>query len=435
MPLNIPDNVTEIENNIKTDMSREIPNSRPWLKNSWFSAFIVGVSYRLYDIYQNIIQAQNEAFYDTSSIDQLTRQASWYGIIREGAKAASGNIIVGGTPATLIPAATEFVTSNDITIETTSAVSITSKTETPSSITSVGTTATIVFSSPHELSQGIQATVSGVVEPEYNGTFDINVVDDVTVTYELNAPTVSPATGIIEVDYSSAVLPCNSQDFGDNTNLSPGTQVDIVAAIIGVDSTAYVDIQGFAGGADVESIEDFRERFLFRVQNPVANFNDAAIENQTRTIFGLTRIFIQDATPAPGQVTIYPLYENREDTIPLGADLTEVKDAILEIKPANTSDDDVIVTALTPVITDFTFSAISPDSPEMRSAIEANLKQFFSTIVVPETDVLEDQYKTALYNTIDPVTGFRLNSFTLVSPSGTLSVTTGEIATLGTVTF
>lgn len=436
MPLNTPENVSEIENNIKTDVSREIPNSRPWLKNSWFSALIVGISYRLFDVYENIIQALNEAFFDTSSIDNLTRQASWFGITRLAATAASGNIIVGGTPATNIPSGTQFVTSNDITIESNASVNITSKSVNPSSITSVGTLATIVFSSPHELSQGIDITVSGANEPEYNGTFAVTVVDDVTVTYEILNSTTSPATGTIDVDYNSAVVPCDAIVFGSETNLDAGTLIEIVVAIIGIDSTAYVDVNGFAGGGDIESEENFRERFLFRVANPVSNFNDAAIETKVRQdVFGLTRLFIQDATPAPGQVTIYPLYDNRANIIPLGADLTEVKDSILEIKPANTADADVIVSALTPVVTNFTFTSINPDTPEMRTAIENNLKQFFSDSVNPEENILEDKYKTAIYNTIDTVTGNRLINFVLSSPSGDIVITSGEIGTLGSVNF
>jgi uncharacterized phage protein gp47/JayE len=436
MPLNTPDNVSEIENNIKTDVSREIPNSRPWLKNSWFSALIVGISYRLFDVYENIIQALAEAFFDTSTIEQLTRQASWFGITREGAKAGSGNIIVGGTPATNIPVSTQFVTSDDITIESTASVNVTSKNVNPVSINSVGTTATVIFSSPHELSQGIQILVSGANETEYNGTFDIIVVDDVTVTYEISNSTTSPATGTIDIDYNSALVPCDAIVFGDNTNLDAGTQVEIVVAILGIDSNSFVDVNGFSGGGDIESVEDFRSRFLFRVQNPVANFNDSAIESKVRQdVFGVTRLFIQNATPLTGQVTIYPLFDNRPVIIPTGADLIEVKDSVLEIKPANTQDADVIVSALTPVATAFTFTSITPDTTEMRTAIENNLKQFFSDSVSPETDITEGAYQTAIYNTVDTVTGNKIEEFVLAAPVGNISITTGEIGTLGVVSF
>jgi len=61
-------------------------------------------------------------------------------------------------------------------------------------------------------------------------------------------------------------------------------------------------------------------------------------------------------------------------------------------------------------------------------------------LVVPEetvleTDVVETAYQTAIQNTVDTTNGQSLVSFTLSVPSGNISITTGEIATLGTVTF
>ena len=71
----------------------------------------------------------------------------------------------------------------------------------------------------------------------------------------------------------------------------------------------------------------------------------------------------------------------------------------------------------------------------MRVAVENNLKQFFAEAALPETDITEGAYQTAIYNTIDTVTGNQIQSFVLASPVGIISITTGEIGTLGDVNF
>jgi uncharacterized phage protein gp47/JayE len=436
MPLNIPQDPTEIETNIKTDVSNELPNSKPFLKNSWWSALIVGLSFRIFDVYENVREAVREAFYDTSSIDQLRRQAGWYGITQIQEQNGSGSIVVGGTLATAVPIGTQWVTSDDITVETTASVSITNKSSAPASITSSGTKATVTMPSNHELSNGIQVTISGAVETEYNGTFDITVISETVFEYELPSATTSPATGVTNVSYDSALIPADSVDFGADTNLEASTALEISGTIAGIDSTAYVSAASFGGGRDLEDTEDFRERFLRRVRNPIANFNTAAIDAKVREYDGVTRVYIENATPSPGQVRIAALFDNRDGTPNAQpADIFAIQLLVDEIKPANTSSGDIFVISYNNVTVNFDFASITPDTPEIRTAVENNLKQFFATQTEPSTDVQEDAYKTAIYNTVDPVTGARVTAFTLNSPSGDIVVPTDNLAALGTVVF
>ena len=47
----------------------------------------------------------------------------------------------------------------------------------------------------------------------------------------------------------------------------------------------------------------------------------------------------------------------------------------------------------------------------------------------------EIDYNSAIINTVDTETGQKLSSFTLSSPSGDISISTGELAVLGSVNF
>ena len=105
------------------------------------------------------------------------------------------------------------------------------------------------------------------------------------------------------------------------------------------------------------------------------------------------------------------------------------------IRPANTATGDLIVLAPTAVATNFVFSAISPNTATMKAAITASLQQFFSERTMVGVSVVADAYRSAIFNTVDTVTGQELASFTLSSPAGTIAITAGQIATLGSVTY
>jgi uncharacterized phage protein gp47/JayE len=149
----------------------------------------------------------------------------------------------------------------------------------------------------------------------------------------------------------------------------------------------------------------------------------------------VTRVFVQEVTPAIGQVTIYFMRDGDDNPIPSGSEVTTVKNAILELKPANTVDSDVIVLAPVGVAVDFTFTALTPDTSTMRSAISANLRQFFDERTSVGVNVDEDAYRSAIFNTVDTVTGDVVSTFTLSTPVGDVAIATGEIGILGNVVY
>jgi hypothetical protein len=71
----------------------------------------------------------------------------------------------------------------------------------------------------------------------------------------------------------------------------------------------------------------------------------------------------------------------------------------------------------------------------MQTAIENTLIAFFEDTVDFEETVTEASYLGAIQNTQDLETGAFLISFSLSTPSVDITVSDGEIASLGTVTF
>jgi len=86
------------------------------------------------------------------------------------------------------------------------------------------------------------------------------------------------------------------------------------------------------------------------------------------------------------------------------------------------------------VPTAFTFSALSPNTAAMQTAISANLAQFFAEETEVGVNITEEKYITAIQSTIDE-DGDGVVSFALSTPTTDVTIASGEIGTLGTVTY
>lgn len=436
MALNIPEDATVVVQRAKTDVQRALPEINPFQPNSWADAFITAYGYRVFETYQQIVELQRQVFWDTSTGEQLERQASWFGIIRNPATKSVGDIVVTGTAGSVVPVLTDYQNTDGETYSTTQAITISDNSLSVTSLTRVGFTATAVFSAAHNLTSAVSVTISGADQLEYNGTFQITVTSATTFDYQILALPATPATGTISAAFTTGFGSVESAAFGELTVLDAETPLTIASPVIGIDDEARVGQAGVSGGSDTEEDEPFRERFLERVQNPVAHFNPADITERAKRVSGVTRVFVNPVTPAIGQVTIYFTRDDDEDgPIPDGAEINRVKNEISLIVPANTSLDDVFVLAPVGVVVDFTFTNITPDTNTMRDSVISSLQAFFAESTTVGVDIDRDSYRSAIFNTFDIATGQSIQSFTLSTPIADITINPGELGILGTVSF
>lgn len=437
MALELPESANEVVQRAKTDVQRNVTGSNPFLRNSWLGALITGYSNRIYDFYLQLREVQKQSFPNTATGQDLENWASTWSINRLAATQATGNVVATGTATTTISIGTVYKTSNGKLYTSTATVVIAASNITVLSIIRVGDVAIVTTISDHGLASNVPVTISGADQAEYNVTdAEITVTGLNTFTYPVTGSPTTPATGaIILASHTSIPVPLASNDFGDDTNQDAGAELNLQSPIVGVDNEANVDYGAIGGGTDQETDAELQVRLVTLIQNPIAHFNVAEIDAQAKKIAGVTRVFIDEATPEEGQVTIYFMRDNDANPIPTGSEVTTVKNKILEIKPANTADADVIVNAPTGITVDFTFSALSPDTSTMRSAIEANLRQFFDERTSVGVDIDEDSYRAAVFNTVDTATGDVVTSFSLTVPSGDIVMPSGQIGVLGGVIF
>ena len=96
---------------------------------------------------------------------------------------------------------------------------------------------------------------------------------------------------------------------------------------------------------------------------------------------------------------------------------------------------DVPVAAPAAVPIDFTISGLVPNTITMQNAIKTSLQVLFDEYVDVGTSVASPSYLSAIWQTVDLTTGDMVQAFTIPSPSGTITVTSDQIAQLGNVTF
>ena len=176
------------------------------------------------------------------------------------------------------------------------------------------------------------------------------------------------------------------------------------------------------------------------------NAVDVAILVESDTIFHYivtgtpttpaTGVIASTVTVGIGQLRVFFMRDNDDNPIPSGLEVATVRDKIEEIVPANTDESsDLFVLSPSAVTTDFTFNALTPNTGTMKSAIIANLQEFYDESTSVGEDIDEDAYRSAIFNTVDTATGDVVKTFSLTIPTADIVISTDEIGVLGNVVF
>ena len=152
-----------------------------------------------------LFAAAGSVIYDVSTAGAATSVVTGQGSDRlqyVNASTAGGNFLtaVNGTDAALIYDGTTWVK-----------YATTSTAQTISTLTSSGTTCTLVTTVAHGLVTGNQVTITGASPAAYNGTFRITVTNGTTFTYTaLSAPATSPASPLGSYTIAKFITGVNS---------------------------------------------------------------------------------------------------------------------------------------------------------------------------------------------------------------------------------
>ncbi len=298
MAIQFPTSRKQVESRTRADVKSQLPNSNPWLKNSFLGALITGISGRVYESYLQMKNVLLEMYPDTADGIYLERWGSYVGINRNPSTQSSGPVLFSGTAGTLIPSGALLSSTNAQIYVTTEAGTIADQLLSISSLTQSGGTALAICTTAHGLATGTTVTVSGAVQSGYNISAQISVESTTSFSYSVDAATISPATGTIIATFTGVALNVQAQGFGSLTNQLSGAPLTVTSAIPGSNSTVYVMPDELGGGTDEESDTNYRSRVLYRYQNPVAMFNVSSITNEAFKQPGVTRVWVKEAGTA-----------------------------------------------------------------------------------------------------------------------------------------
>lgn len=435
MSVVIPSGKQAVNNLMRADVQSELPTINPFLDATLTVAFINAMAGRIWDNYVQLGQVQPDLFPTTKNTVVALMWGAIVGITQNQPAPSIGSVTFTGNSgsqvefgAILSPVqATQYELLDNVTVLAQQLQII--------SLTRVGNTAFAKTASTHHLANGLQVIISGAIQPDYNVTTNIIVDGLDSFNYPVSNNPPSPATGTIFANFTSGSGRIQSLNNGSNTNLAGGTQLTLSTPYSGINSIVVAQFDGVQGGTDLESIPDYQSRYLKKYRNPNTPFNVATIESLAQTVPGVTRVWVYPITPDLGQVTVYFTRDNDADIIPTPDEVDEVKNKLLDILPVDMADYNLFVLSPTPRPVNFTFSSISPDTLAMRNAVAESLDEFFREGTVMGKNLEKVAYDSVIYNTIEPQTGIKVESFSLLDPTGDVAITSSQIATLGTVNF
>lgn len=235
---------------------------------------------------------------------------------------------------------------------------------------------------------------------------------------------------------------------GIEGNTDAGVVLTLTSPLTGIDSEATVVSPGIKDGQDLESTEALRGRLLDRLQQPPQGGSNADYVAFTKQAVANTRaVFVGAAEPVPGEVTIRFIVEPPDgdpaNAIPTAADRTAVQEFIGgtvannfedAAAPVPTIGDRIHVPPITAKPITITITNLTPNTTEVKQAVEASLKAMLLQRGRPDGQTLA---LSLFYGAIDAVPGedsHEITSLDGAAPAGVV-VPLDQFPTLGTVSY
>jgi uncharacterized phage protein gp47/JayE len=241
------------------------------------------------------------------------------------------------------------------------------------------------------------------------------------VRYRTDSGATLAADGTATVDVAAETL-------GAIGDAATGSTVTSVGALAGVVPQATVATPGIGGGADEESDEQLRTRLLARMQMPPHGGSASDYIAWTLEVPGVTRAWVVPLGYGPGTVIVYFAMDDaaHPNGIPTAADVAAVQEHLDLVRPVGT---EVYVLAPIAHTIDVTVKALTPDTPAIRTAANAELADTIYRHAEPGVTV----FVSWLWEAVSLAAGERHH--TILQPPGDVVLPATDLAVLGVVTY
>lgn len=243
----------------------------------------------------------------------------------------------------------------------------------------------------------------------------LQALDGVQYVTTADATESSPTSAAAPV---AAVVPAAAG------NRAMGQTLTLVSPIAGVQPGALA--AALVGGADEESDESLRASLLRRIQQPPQGGAADDYVTWALEVPGVTRAWVYPGELGVGTVVVRFVRDNDVSPIPDSGEVAAVQAYIDARRPVTAQ---VTVVAPVAVPLNFSISGLVPDTPTVRAAVEAELADLLLRTAQPGGTILLSHIRAA----ISAAAGE--SDYTLVSPTGSVTNTVGNMSTMGAVSW
>lgn len=386
-----------------------------------------------------IADVLKDAFPQTAEGEVLDKNfGAMENLLRKAASKASGNITVYAPNSTAIPIFTEFTTPEGAKLKTKQAAVVSQQITSFTSSVNVNGNVTFTTSTAHNIAKGSSQTFA-TGDVLIDGVREIIGSTDYTFSINISNTTPINVSGTASSYY--AVIPAETEENGSTSNITGSFKLT-------GDFEAYTLFIGLSGGADSEADNEYRTRIIKTRGALEGVFTKPQIELAALSVSGNTRAWcvtpqsgvyggthgVAGYKPQPGEVCVYFLRDNDSPIIPDANEIAITKTAVVQKgrMPAHTLEEDIFVFAPNLVSCQIQIMNLVPNTPEMRLAIEKEIKAYFEDFVDFEQSVTNQQLTSVISSTTDS-TNSRPSSF-LISSNG-FTPNSGDILIYGEVSW
>lgn len=413
--------LTEEENYLFNFIQTEFPGFKKNLKNNFLNYLVKSIASRIY----SLKRVSDNYIKQLTNIDDgdLDYRASFYNITRLQAKKSSGALVFTGLQGSEIPQNSYFIDGN----YTNPSSGLITNLQYTGIITIINNVGSVVSTNLNELPSGTTITIK-INNITYN---DVVIFEATESGFKINI-NIPNNTFSCNYNINAVFIKVEAIKEGLDYNLDGNLNFNINQIIDGVNDTAYTTPQGITGGDDIESDERLKMRWSLYRTGYISNFSEDFIKIFLLENFSsITRIFVQRATPTAGNVSIFPLFENRENILPSFFEKEDIKNKLLEISPVSVGEPNILIKEAIKIPININFGSVIPNTGAMNNAILDSLKLYFKSQNGVGIDFSKNNLLLYLLaNTIDK-NNEKLISINLIATD--TSIDNDSIAVLGDV--
>ena len=262
----------------------------------------------------------------------------------------------------------------------------------------------------------------------FTGTDAVTIPAGTTLQRSDGAEYTTDADGVIASGSVSVAVTASLG--GVEGNASSGQSLQLVTPISGVQSVALVDAGGLVGGTDIETDDALRTRLRQRVQQAPQGGAGADYDVWAKEVSGVTRVWVLPQWLGAGTVGVAFVRDGDATFIPDAAEVQAVQDYIDTVRPVTAS---VSVFAPTAVPVGMTIK-LSPNTAAVQAAVQAELDDLFARDANVEDGAGSGTMLLSRINEAISIATGELDHV-LVTPVADVTLSAGEIATVGTITW